>query len=91
MQVNCAYEELKLTSGKHLKFLQQLSDAFTEVTTEGEALMRGLMALNLALFLLIAGPLHALAQSGCIGCHTDEATLKKLFVPPKAGPSEGEG
>lgn len=30
-------------------------------------------------------------ESGCIACHTDEAQLKALFVPPKAAPAEGEG
>lgn len=30
-------------------------------------------------------------ESGCVGCHTDGAQLKALFVPPKAAPAEGEG
>lgn len=53
--------------------------------------MRGLMSLGLALLLLAGGALSAAAESGCVGCHGDEASLKKLFVPPKATASEGEG
>lgn len=33
----------------------------------------------------------ALKESGCVKCHTDEATLKSLFKPPKISLEEGEG
>lgn len=59
---------------------------------EGGSLIRGLtIAKTVLLLLIIAGALPALAESGCVGCHTDEAALRKLFVPPKAAVSEGEG
>ena len=30
-------------------------------------------------------------DTGCVGCHTDEAVMQKLFVPAEAPASEGEG
>jgi len=30
-------------------------------------------------------------QTSCATCHTDEKTLKTLFVPPELSASEGEG
>lgn len=46
---------------------------------------------TLALALLLATPLLAAAESGCISCHTSDAAIKALFAPPKGAPSEGEG
>jgi hypothetical protein len=31
------------------------------------------------------------AESSCVGCHTNAATMKSLFVPPVQVASEGEG
>jgi hypothetical protein len=31
------------------------------------------------------------AESGCVGCHTNAATMKSLFVPPVQTVSEAEG
>ncbi len=31
------------------------------------------------------------AESSCVKCHTNDATIKSLFVPPAQGSSEGEG
>lgn len=50
-----------------------------------------LPATKLALLFMLIFPLQAAAESGCIACHTSEATLKGLFAPPKAIASEGEG
>jgi hypothetical protein len=33
----------------------------------------------------------ASAESGCVGCHADDARMKALFVPPAPVASEGEG
>ncbi len=38
-----------------------------------------------------ASPVFAAAQNGCLICHTSDATMKLLYKPPAAGPSEGEG
>lgn len=50
-----------------------------------------LSAATLALAFLLAAPLAAAAESGCISCHTSDAAIKALFAPPKGAPSEGEG
>ncbi len=31
------------------------------------------------------------ANSSCIECHTDAATMQKLVKPPQVGSAEGEG
>jgi hypothetical protein len=31
------------------------------------------------------------AESACVKCHTDDATLKTLFTPPTQAEGEGEG
>ncbi len=33
---------------------------------------------------------HA-AGSSCLECHTNEATMQRLVVPPAGGSAEGEG
>lgn len=33
---------------------------------------------------------HA-AASSCLACHTNEATMQRLVVPPSGGSAEGEG
>lgn len=51
------------------------------------------LATTLAITLiLLSGGFANAADSGCVKCHTDDATLKALFKPP-SGPasSEGEG
>jgi len=30
-------------------------------------------------------------DSSCVKCHTSDATMKELFVPPTLAASEGEG
>jgi len=30
-------------------------------------------------------------DSGCVKCHTDEATMKSLVLPPKTAAGSGEG
>lgn len=41
--------------------------------------------------LAIAGFGAHAAESGCVGCHTSDATMKSLFVPPVLPEAEGEG
>ncbi len=56
--------------------------------------MKKVVLLSFALIILIYGVAFAVADkdSGCVGCHTDEALMKSLFVPPKiGGGEEGEG
>lgn len=45
----------------------------------------------LALLVLASATLHAASESGCLRCHGDEATMKKLVAPPQSVSSEGEG
>lgn len=45
----------------------------------------------LALIMLASAPLCAATESGCLRCHGDEATMKRLVAPPQAVSSEGEG
>jgi hypothetical protein len=52
--------------------------------------MRPVSVIIVFLALLLPALVSA-AGSGCLRCHGDEATMKSLFVPPKGGPSEGEG
>jgi hypothetical protein len=50
------------------------------------------MALYLVAFVLfIYGAAVAETGGGCVRCHTDEALMKSLFVPPKIDSGEGEG
>jgi len=48
-----------------------------------------------AMFLLAFAGFGALtahaAGSSCLACHTDEATMKRLVIPPSGGSAEGEG
>jgi cytochrome c553 len=46
--------------------------------------------LVLAFFGIGALAAHAAATS-CVECHTNEATMQKLVVPPSGGSAEGEG
>ena len=46
---------------------------------------------TLGLAFMLATPILAAAESGCISCHTSEAAIKALFAPPKDTHSEGEG
>lgn len=41
--------------------------------------------------LALAGGVGYAAGSGCVGCHTDGARMKELFIPPVVIASEGEG
>ena len=47
-------------------------------------------SLIVALFAAGAFSAHA-AGSSCLECHTNEATMKRLVVPPSGGSAEGEG
>jgi hypothetical protein len=54
------------------------------------------MKTKLALFstlllFLAASSTVAAGKSGCLTCHTSDATLKLLYKPPAMGASEGEG
>lgn len=53
--------------------------------------MKKLLSAHVLLLLLILLSPRGWAQSGCVTCHADEASLKRLFAPPKAAASEGEG
>jgi hypothetical protein len=59
---------------------------------KGRAMKRNFF---LAFFLLIftAGTVSSFAEetSSCIKCHTDEAVMKSLFLPPKIAAGSGEG
>jgi hypothetical protein len=47
---------------------------------------------SVALVLFACGTAVAETGGGCVRCHTDEALMKSLFVPPKiGGGEEGEG
>lgn len=46
--------------------------------------------LLLAMFGAGALTAHA-AGSSCLNCHTNEATMQRLVVPPSGGSAEGEG
>lgn len=43
-----------------------------------------------AAFLLVGFGARA-AESTCVKCHTDDATMQRLFVAPPLAASEGEG
>lgn len=47
-------------------------------------------SLALATALLAGLGVHAV-DSGCIGCHTNPASIKALFNPPPAVDTEAEG
>jgi|GEM_PF-1171439 hypothetical protein len=43
-------------------------------------------------FLFFSAPLAQYAHANtCIDCHTSDSSLKSLYKPPPAKPSEGEG
>lgn len=44
----------------------------------------------IVLFALNTFTIYA-AESSCIGCHSNEATMKKLVVVPSNSSAEGEG
>lgn len=61
---------------------------------KGGRMIRKIIVILSAFFLFLAlnaSPLFAAAQNGCLVCHTSDATMKLLYKPPAAGPSEGEG
>jgi hypothetical protein len=56
--------------------------------------MKMKIALFTALLLFLAfqaSSIVAAGKSGCLTCHTSDATLKLLYKPPVMGASEGEG
>jgi hypothetical protein len=56
--------------------------------------MKKMALYSIALVFFACGAPFAVAETGggCIRCHTDEALMKSLFVPPKiGGGEEGEG
>lgn len=56
--------------------------------------MKKMALYSVALVMFACGTVVAVAETGggCIRCHTDEALMKSLFVPPTIGGSEeGEG
>ncbi len=58
-----------------------------------EVSMKKMALYSLALVLFACGAPFAVAETGggCVRCHTDEALMKSLFVPPTIGGEEGEG
>jgi len=54
--------------------------------------MKKMALYSVALVLFACGTAFAETGGGCVRCHTDEALMKSLFVPPKiGGGEEGEG
>jgi len=55
--------------------------------------MKKMALYSIALVFFACGAPFAVAETGggCIRCHTDEALMKSLFVPPTIGGEEGEG
>lgn len=56
--------------------------------------MKRVALFSIVLFLFVYGAASAVAEkeNGCVKCHTDEALMKSLFVPPAIhGGEEGEG
>jgi hypothetical protein len=55
--------------------------------------VKNFIVLVFFIFLVSPSMVEASAQkdSACIRCHTDESTLKSLFIPPKIEAGEGEG
>ncbi|MBA4422851.1 MAG: hypothetical protein C0390_07070 [Syntrophus sp. (in: bacteria)] len=56
--------------------------------------MKKMALYSVALVLFAYGAAVAVAETGggCVRCHTDEALMKSLFVPPTIhGGEEGEG
>jgi hypothetical protein len=56
--------------------------------------MKRMALYSVALFLFACGAAVAAVETGggCVRCHTDEALMKSLFVPPVIGVGEeGEG
>jgi len=57
--------------------------------------MKKIVLCSVALVMLACGTAAvttaAETVSGCVRCHTDEALMRSLFVPPKIDSGEGEG
>ncbi len=51
---------------------------------------KGLILISLLCLLGFASTTYSI-ETGCVKCHTDEATLRSLFKPPKISAEEGEG
>ena len=56
--------------------------------------MKKIVLCSVALVMLTCGAVAVASADtggGCVRCHTDEALMKSLFVPPKIDGGEGEG
>jgi len=55
--------------------------------------IRGVLGFLLIVWVLVVpAALSFAADSACVTCHTNDATLKSLYKPPAAGAAEeGEG
>jgi len=54
--------------------------------------MKKIALLVFSFVILSAGMASAADEvSGCVKCHTDEAMMKSLVMPPKAAAGGGEG
>ncbi|MFH2075518.1 MAG: hypothetical protein ABIJ57_09255 [Pseudomonadota bacterium] len=53
--------------------------------------MKKIALYSVALVMFAYGAAVAETGGGCVRCHTDEALMKSLFVPPKIDGGEGEG
>ena len=50
-----------------------------------------LLAFSLLIFTAITVSSFAEQNSGCVKCHTDDAVMRALFLPPKIATGSGEG
>ena len=50
-----------------------------------------LLAFCLLIFTACAVSSFAEQNSGCVKCHTDDAMMKSLFLPPTIAAGSGEG
>ena len=58
-----------------------------------EGIMKKKVLLVFSLFIFVVGAVSSFAEqnSGCVRCHTDDAVMKSLFMPPKTAAGGGEG
>jgi hypothetical protein len=69
---------------------RNLSKTFNK---KNEVHMKKVALFSIALFIFAYGVTSAVAEkdSGCVRCHTNEALMKSLFIPPTIDGGEGEG
>jgi hypothetical protein len=89
----CAEISSSLMDGVGMKGIFKWSPEKTDIELLNKGVMMKKIALLVFSFLVfVAGMASAAEQvSGCVKCHTDEAMLKSLFLPPKIAAGGGEG